>query len=351
MQERPAESPPGLLLVNTGTPEAPEVPAVRRYLREFLLDPRVIDLPGWQRRLLVELIIVPRRAPRSTAAYRAIWTPGGSPLLVHGRALTARLREAVVPGGGFGEVALAMRYGRPSLAEGLAQLIRAGCGDVVLLPLFPQHAEASAGSAIAAARAAAATLCPAPALRVVPAFFDHPEYIAALAEHAREHLAGEEPERLIVSFHGLPLRQLRKQGVRGCLEQGCCEPLTPHNRSCYRAQCTATARLLARSLGLPAERCVLCFQSRMGRARWIGPDTEEVLAQLPRQGVRRAALISPSFVADCVETLEELALRAVQRFTRSGGGALRVIPSLNAVPRWVAALANIAREAGGATRA
>lgn len=333
----------GLLLVNLGTPDAPRPREVRRYLREFLSDPRVLDLPAWRRLLLLELLILPLRSRTSAAAYRKIWTADGSPLRLHGEALVEKLRRRL---GGRAEVELAMRYGAPTIDSALDRLDRAGVARLVVLPLYPQYSSAATGSSIARVLDALASRINIPYPQVVPPFFDHPAYLDARAESLRPLLAEPAPERVLWTFHGLPERQVRRSDPSGrhCLERtDCCAELAPVNRSCYRAQCLATARWLAERLDVPPERRIVAFQSRLGRTPWLRPYTDEVLEREARSGVRRALLV-PSFVADCLETLEELAMRGVETWRAHGGDTLTVAPALNADDRFVEALVRIARE-------
>lgn len=342
-----ASPPIGVLLVNLGTPASPRSGDVRRYLREFLSDPRVIDIHPVLRRLLLELIILPFRPRASARAYRAIWTEGGSPLLVHGRALAAGLREAL----GLGHrTALAMRYGEPSIAEGLSELLEQGCDRIVVFPLYPQAASSSSGSTLEAVYRAAGGVWNVPCLSAVPAFFADEAYLEATAALARSAFEGRGLERLLFSYHGLPERQVRKSDPGGtwCLQSSdCCARLSAENRGCYRAQCHEQARLLARrlDLGLPWE---VCFQSRLGRSPWIRPFTDERLKALAAEGVSRVGIVSGSFVADCLETLEELGIRARADFRAAGGGELVVAPCPNADPGWVAAAAGLVRRASSA---
>ena len=341
--------PVGLLLVNLGTPDAPRTREVRRYLREFLSDPRVLDLPPIRRFLLLELLILPRRARTSAAAYRKIWTAQGSPLLVHGRALAAKLQARL---GAAVRVELAMRYGRPSIAAALDRLERAGASRLVLLSLYPQYSAAATGSSIERVLELAAARWNTPYLQVVPPFYDHPAYLDARADGLRPLLADPEPEQVFMSFHGLPERQIRRsdrsqpddpQGGHCLVRADCCAEIGAVNRYCYRAQCQATARGLAARLGLAPERVTVCFQSRLGRTPWLRPHTDEVLVDAARRGVRDA-LVVPSFVTDCLETLEELGMRAVENWRALGGRTLRVAPALNADDGFVEALRGLATE-------
>ncbi len=344
--------PIGLLLVNLGTPDAPRPREMRRYLREFLSDPRVLDIPAWRRFLLLELLILPFRPRVSAAAYRKIWTADGSPLLVNGRALAAKLQTRL---GDAVQVELAMRYGKPSIASALDRFEQAGVNRLVLFPLYAQYSSAATGSTIARVLQLAARRWNTPYLQVIPPFYDHPAYLDARAASVRPFLAGPEPERLFLSFHGLPERQVRRtdqsraSGAPGapashCLARAdCCAEIGAVNRSCYRAHCMATARELGKRLGVSEERLVVCFQSRLGRTPWLRPSTDEVLAAEARRGVKNAIVV-PSFVADCLETLEELGMRGVETWRANGGESLRVVPALNDDDRFVAAVIAIAAE-------
>ncbi|RIK92977.1 MAG: ferrochelatase, partial [Proteobacteria bacterium] len=329
----------GVLLVNLGSPDAPTPRAVRRYLREFLGDPRVLDIPAVPRWLLLEGAILPFRPRRSAEAYDKVWTSEGSPLLVHGRALRDALRKEL---GDDWVVELAMRYGVPSIDAALDRLAAADCERITVVPLFPQYASASTGSALDAVYAAAAERHNVPPLTVLPSFYDEPGFIRAVAAVARELPEDRWPDHLLISFHGLPERQVRKSDPTGehCFASPhCCDAIGSANRFCYRAQCAATARAVAKALGLGPEHWTLSFQSRLGRTPWIQPYTDEVLPELYQRGVRRLAVVCPSFVADCLETLEEIGLRAHEQWKELGGEDLVLVPCVNAHPVWVEALA------------
>jgi len=332
----------GLLLVNLGTPDAPTPAAVRTYLREFLSDPRVLDLPPLRRFLLLELLILPRRPRVAAAAYRKIWRDAGSPLLVYGRALARKVQDLV---GSRVVVELAMRYGNPSIAAALDAFERAGVARLVVLPLFPQYSAASTGSAIARVLSLAAGRWNTPYVDVVSPFYAHPAYLEARAATVAPHLAAL-PERVFFSFHGLPERQIRKSDTHGgrCLATGDCCVRPDVSPYCYRAQCFASARLLRERLGIPEERVTVCFQSRLGRTPWLRPYTDEVLVAEARRGVRNAAILSPGFVADCLETLEELGMRGVETWRDNGGETLTVVPALNDNELFAQALVRIASD-------
>ncbi|MCX7852429.1 MAG: ferrochelatase [Caldilineales bacterium] len=326
----------GVLLVNTGSPDSPAVADVRRYLDQFLMDGRVLDLPWPLRRAIVSLFILPKRPQRSAAAYRAIWWPEGSPQIVIGRRLAERLqRELATP------VALAMRYGHPSIAAGLRELLRQGVDDLLLVPLFPHYAMSTTGSIVAETQAALARLRPGLSWRVLPPFYADPRYIAALVAGARPYLdAGY--DHLLFSYHGLPERHLRKTDPTGrhCLRVAdCCAQPSPAHATCYRHQVLRTTALFAEAAGVPADHYSVAFQSRLGRDRWLQPATADELVRLARRGVRRLLVICPAFVADCLETLEEIGMNGRETFLAAGGEQFTLIPALNDHPDWVKALA------------
>ncbi|MEM7157319.1 MAG: ferrochelatase [Myxococcota bacterium] len=330
----------GLLLLNLGTPDAPRAPEVRRYLRQFLSDPRVIDINPVARWLLLNLIILPIRPAKSAAAYQKVWSDEGSPLLVHGKAL----RDAVAERLDDTPVVLAMRYGNPSIAHGLDQLREQGCDELVVLPLFPQYASSSTGSAIEAVYRDVAERWNTPFIRVVPPFYEDVGFIDAFAQIGRPVLDELDPQHVLMSFHGLPERHMIKSDDSGrhCLaSDGCCDAVGPDNRNCYRAQCFATARALAAQLELSDADYSVTFQSRLGRTPWIKPYTDEVLIELANKGVERLAVYCPAFVADCLETLEEIGMRADEDFRAAGGKRLVLVPSLNSHPAWADAVVQL----------
>jgi ferrochelatase len=335
----------GLLLVNLGTPDAPETGAVRRYLREFLSDPRVVDIHPVGRWFLLNFIILPFRSPKSAHAYRTIWTQEGSPLMVHSRALTAAVAQRLA---GEYEVELAMRYGNPSLPDAVARLRQRGVTDFTVMPLYPQEAPSSSGSSLARTYEVLSEPWDVPNMRAVPAFHDHPAFLGAFVEVARPAISELRADHVLFSFHGVPERHVRKSDPSGkhCLASGgCCDVLTDANRHCYRAQCFATARALARGLGLASEGWSVSFQSRLGRTPWVQPYTDVVLPELAARGVKRLAVMCPAFVADCLETVEEVAIRGREQFLASGGEAFTLVPSLNSHPAWVDGVVRLVREA------
>lgn len=322
----------GILLANLGTPDAPTPTALRRYLKEFLWDRRVVDLPRPLWWLILNGIILNTRPKRSARLYERVWTPEGSPLLAISRrqaeALRAELacRLAAAPPA----VALGMRYGQPSIASGLEELARQGCARVLVLPLYPQYSGATVGSTFDAVAQFYATQRAMPALRLISHYHAEPGYIAALAASIRELWQAEgKPDRLLFSFHGLPKRYA---------EEG--DP--------YPGQCHETARLTAAALGLAQGEWMVCFQSRFGREEWLQPYTDKTLAALPGQSVRRVDVICPGFAADCLETLEEIAMTNRELFMEAGGERYRYLPALNAREDHMCFLADLAaRELAG----
>ena len=330
----------GLLLVNLGTPDSPETKEVRRYLRQFLSDPRVIDINAFSRWLLLHLIILPFRPKKSAHAYRLIWTERGSPLLFHSQDLVRAVAERL---GSDYKVALGMRYGNPSIASALSEF--AGAERIVALPLDPQFSASATQSSVEEIERAAKALGIGPP-KILPAFFDDPRFIAAFAARGQE--AARTSDYVLFSFHGVPERHIRRDDPSGlhCLASpDCCDRLGDANRSCYRAQCYATARAIATTLALVDGKWSVAFQSRLGRTRWIEPYTDRTLVELATRGVKKIAVFCPAFVADCLETLEEIGLRGRDAFLAAGGESLTLVPSLNAEPAWADAVAELARRA------
>lgn len=315
-----------ILLVNLGTPDAATAPAVRRYLREFLWDPRVVEIPRAVWWLVLHAFILPFRPKRSAAKYAMVWTPEGSPLKVFTERQAKLLRGLLGHRGRPATVEYAMRYGSPAVGDVLDRLVAAGCDRVLVLPLYPQYSAATTASTIDAVGAWAAKRRDLPELRFVKDYHDDPVYIDALAARVRHgwNGAGREADvHLVLSFHGIPSRSIRLG-----------DP--------YAAQCERTARLLAARLGLADDRWTCSFQSRFGRAEWLKPYTAEVLADLARRKVGRVAVFCPGFPADCLETLEEIGIEGKQAFLAAGGAHYASIPCLNDDPAWIAALADLA---------
>lgn len=317
----------GVLLVNLGTPDAPTRGALRRYLREFLSDPRVVEIPRLVWLPLLHGIILNTRPAASAAKYRSIWTEAGSPLLAIGKQQQAALQQELTRRfRGKIAVELAMRYGQPSIPVGLRALQAAGVRRLLVLPLYPQYAAATTASTFDQVFAELRTWRWLPELRLVNQYHDHPSYIAALAANVRQHWA-QQPrgQMLVMSFHGIPKRNL----LLG-------DP--------YHCACHKTARLLAEALGLPADAYHVTFQSRFGKAEWLKPYTDQTLAQLPQAGVTAVDVICPGFAADCLETLEEIQEENRDVFLQAGGQAYHYIPAMNAQPAHIQALADIVQQ-------
>lgn len=317
----------GILLVNLGTPTAPTAGALRPYLKEFLSDPRVVEIPRLLWWPILHGIILPLRPGASARKYASIWTQDGSPLMVsterQARQLASRLTEA---GHDHIDVDFAMRYGRPSIAERLRAMRARGCMRILVVPLYPQYSASTTATVIDAVGRSLAKMRNQPEIRFVRDFHDDSGYIAALAAGVREHWARHgEPDRLIMSFHGVPRRSV---------ELG--DP--------YYHECQASGRLLAAALGLPPERAVVTFQSRFGKAEWLQPYTQPTLEALAAQGVSRVNVICPGFIADCLETLEEIAMECRDAFLHHGGRDFHYIPCLNERPEWIETLARLATD-------
>jgi ferrochelatase len=314
----------GILLGQLGTPAAPTAPAVRRYLRQFLGDPRVLEMNALGRWLLLNLIVLPRRPPRSAELYRRIWTAEGSPLLINTRAQAEGVSRALGPGV---RVEIGMRYGNPSLGSAIGRMASEGIDRLLLFPLYPQYSAPTTASTLDETFRALAGLRAVPALRVVPPFYAHPAYVDSVAQVAREFVAGLawRPDKVLLSFHGVPRRYV---------ESG--DP--------YRSHCEESARRIASALGLASGEWVLTFQSRFGREEWLRPYTDETLKALGRSGVRRLAVLCPGFISDCLETIDEIGSLGLEQFRSTGGEELALVPCLNAHPAWIAGMAHLARE-------
>lgn len=319
----------GILLINLGTPDHCDPPSVRRYLKEFLSDPRVIDLPYSLRWLLLHAVILPFRPKKTAEAYQQIWSEG-SPLLKHSEALRDALRKKL------GEqycVALGMRYGNPSIASALEEL--KDCERLIILPLFPQYSSAATGSALEKTLSLLSQHWNIPEIITVSDFYEDAGFIQAYADVIRDAIAGKKIDLVLFSYHGLPERHIKKSGcVKSCVNEAC-PKIDSENRFCYRAQCYATSHALAKSLGLAPEQYAVSFQSRLGRTPWIKPYTDELLVRLIQKGIRHIAVACPSFVADCLETLEEIGIRGKEQWKQLGGETFVLVPCLNGDAGWV----------------
>jgi ferrochelatase len=333
----------GVLLVNLGTPDAPTTAPVRRYLREFLGDPRVLTLPAPLRWLLLNLIILPTRPRKSAAAYRAIWTEAGSPLLFHSENLT---REVAKRLGDDYSVRLGMRYGKPSIPAAIAELKAEGAERIVVLPLFPQYTSAVTASVSAEVFDSLAAESDIPPVEILGAFYDDPDFISSWGAAAGPGLAEFGADHVLFSFHGLPANQVRASDPQAghCLASPeCCANPGASLSRCYRAQCFATANALVEELGLDTAQTTTSFQSRLGNTPWIEPYTDQILGELHARGVRRLAVLCPAFVADCLETLEEVGIRLRADWLELGGEELWLAPCPNSDARFAEAVAGWVR--------
>lgn len=332
-----------LLLVNLGSPKSTSVADVRSYLNQFLMDPYVIDLPWPVRRLLVSLILI-KRPEQSAHAYASIWWDEGSPLVV----LSRRLQQQMTAQWTQGPVELAMRYGEPSLETVLTRLAAQGIQKITLAPLYPQFADSTVTTVIEEAKRVVRDKQLNVQFSILQPFYDQPEYLDALAASVRAYVE-QDYDHLLLSFHGLPERHLTKLDPTGqhCFKDAdCCKNASPEVlATCYRAQCFSVTRDVAERLGLPEGKWSVAFQSRLGRAKWIEPYTEARLEALAQQGVKKLLVMCPAFVADCIETLEEIGDRGREQFREAGGEELVLVPCLNDEPQWAAALNTLCERA------
>lgn len=327
-----------VLLVNLGSPDSTAVPDVRRYLREFLGDERVLDLPAPLRWLLLEGIILRTRPKKSAHAYEQIWTKDGSPLILTSQSVQRKLAAALGPAT---PVYLAMRYGRPSIASVLARIAADGVDDVLLIPQYPHYAMSSWETVVVKVYAEAARQAPRLRVACVPPFYAADDYIAALHAVSAPYLA-QPHDFVLFSYHGIPVRHLRKADssrAHCTIVPDCCTTCSPIHSTCYKAQCLATTRALAARAGLPADRHAVSFQSRLAGEPWLSPYTDHELARLAREGRRRLLVLCPAFVADCLETIEEISGEGKETFLAAGGESFTQIPCLNDHPAYVDFLA------------
>lgn len=324
----------GVLLVNLGTPDSTSVPHVRKYLREFLMDKRVIDIPFLKRWMLINFIISPLRAPKSAKEYERLFDKKGSPLKYYGFELRDKLRNLME---GSYQIELAMRYQSPSIAEGLNALRH--CASIHIIPLFPQYASASTGSVQDKVMEIVKDWQIIPDIKFTSQFFEEELFLETIADNAKQLMAKTGYDHFLFSYHGIPERQITKGDVGNTCQFGsCCDSLTDKNRYCYRAQCYATTRLLAQKLDLKENEYSVSFQSRLGKTPWIKPYTDVVLEDLAKEGKKKVLAFSPSFIADCLETTVEVGETYQEDFIKAGGEQWDLVPSLNAEEKWVACL-------------
>lgn len=330
-----------ILLANLGSPDNTEVASVRRYLNQFLMDPYVIQLPWFLRRLIVSLFVLPTRPKASAHAYQSVWMNEGSPLIV----LSQRLRDALqskldIP------VAMAMRYGNPSIEQQILELnAQNDINEILMIPMYPHYADSTITTSVEQARQVIKKHNLDLKLSVFEPFYDKPDYIQALVASAQPYL--DQPyDHLIFSYHGLPESHITKLDPSGshCLKRdNCCQTVHPVHKTCYRHQVMATTQAFAQLANLDPAKYSVAFQSRLGRAKWLGPNTEDTIKQLAQNGAKNILVICPAFVTDCLETLEEIAIRGQEIFSEAGGDSLSLIPCLNDQSQWVDVLADWCR--------
>lgn len=329
-----------VLLVNLGSPDSTEEKDVRRYLREFLSDDRVIDTPKPIQQFVLNCFILPKRPKRSAEAYAKVWTPEGSPLVVTSKRVRALLQAEVEP-----TVELAMRYGSPSIADAIARIKSQGARNLFLVPLYPHYAMSSYETVVVRVMEEIAAQCPGLSVTTLQPFFNEPDYVAALYENAKPYL-DRGYDHLLFSYHGIPRRHLTKADSSKAHCQvvpDCCHVCSPVQSTCYRAQVVATTEAFVRRAGVSKDKYSISFQSRLGREPWLMPYTDKVLPELARDGKKRLLVMTPAFVSDCLETLEEIAMEGKHAFIEAGGESFTMIPCLNEHPSWVRFLADKTR--------
>jgi ferrochelatase len=324
----------GVLLVNLGTPGSPSVRDVRSYLSQFLNDRRVIDIPWLWRKILVNLIIVPFRAPKSAKIYKKLWTANGSPLLYYSLQVKDLLQEEL---GTSYEVHLAMRYKNPSIPDVLEEMRKKNFARLIVLPLFPQYASASTGSALDEVMRVIRKWWVIPEIKFISQYYDHPVFIKAILERARLYNISEF-DHVLFSYHGLPERQVDKVYDEGlCAGHNCENEITEENKYCYKATCYATTRLIAERLNIPKDQYTVCFQSRLNK-KWLKPFSDEVVEACAKKGMKKILVFSPAFTADCLETIIEIGEEYQEIFKAHGGQKVQLVESLNDHPVWIQCL-------------
>lgn len=330
-----------ILLINLGTPDSPSVKDVRKYLTQFLNDPRVIDLSWIKRKILVNGIIVPLRAPKSAKEYARLWklNNGTSPLMEHGINLKNKLQKLYPENV---TVELAMRYGSPSIPDVLAKMQKENYDSIVVVPLYPHYASSSTGTVVEEVMNVISKWWTIPDIKIVGQFYDHPAFIKAFVEVAKKYNPANY-DHILFSYHGLPERHVDKVyfDSKPCADHNCEHEITKENKFCYKAACYETTRLLAKEMGVSIDKCSTSFQSRLGRDPWIKPYTDHVLEDLAKKGYKNLLVFSPAFVADCLETLIEIGHEYKEQYMEHGGENLQLAESLNSNDVWVNALKEI----------
>ena len=326
-----------VLILNLGSPNSTSVPDVRNYLKEFLLDERVLDSGPLVRNLVVRGLILPTRPKKSAAAYEKIWTEEGSPLVVMSKNVQKKVQEKIeIP------VELAMRYGSPSIPDAISRLKAQGIEDLFIMPLYPHYAMSSYETVLVRVQEEIMEQAPSMTWQVLQPFYKDEDYINAMAENARPYIT-DDLDKILFSFHSIPERHLGKadSSKAHCLiTPDCCNVSHPAQSTCYRHQCFETIKALTKKLSLPLGKHHISFQSRLGREPWLRPYTDHVLQAFPKQGIKRLAVMCPAFVTDCLETLEEIEMEGREEFLAAGGEFFTMIPCLNEHPAWISLLAN-----------
>ena len=326
----------GLLLINLGSPETPEIKDVRKYLDEFLMDERVIDIPYWKRFLLIKGIILNTRPKKSAKAYKKIWTKEGSPLIVFSEKFKEKVAQEIdIP------VALGMRYGSMSIKRAIQELKNQGVDSILSIPLYPHHAMSSTETVVVKVKEVIKNYFSNMHLDVLPAFYNDVDYINAMVKNIKNNLNGFDYDHILFSYHGLPEHHIIKTDPTNShckIDGSCCNKPSIAHKTCYRHQCFETTKLIAKELGLKEDAYSNSFQSRMLKDPWLKPYTDFELVKLPKQGVKKLAVITPAFVADCLETLEEIAMEGKNDFLNAGGVEFKHIPCMNDSEEWVDAL-------------
>lgn len=327
----------GVLLVNLGSPDSPEPKDVKTYLGEFLMDERVIDVPLWARTLIVKGIILNTRPKASAAAYKKIWWEEGSPLIV----ISERLKKKIQKQVDF-PVALAMRYGSMTIKKGLQELVDKGVDEVFLIPLYPQFAMATTETILVLAEQIRKANFPEIQITNLPAFYNNPDYIDVLSNSMSNHLKGKKYDHILFSYHGVPERHIRKRDITKShckIDASCCKTPSKAHEFCYRHQCLEVTRLVAEKLNLQEGTFSTSFQSRLGFDPWLQPYTDRTIERLGKEGIKNLAIVTPAFVSDCLETLEEIAMEGEEIFHEMGGNNFTTVPCLNDGDEWVKLLA------------
>ena len=324
----------GVLLVNLGTPDSPSTSDVRRYLSEFLNDPRVIDIPWLLRKMLVNLIIVPFRAPKSAKIYQKLWTKDGSPLLIHGNAVKEKLQESL---GNDYDVYLGMRYQNPGLDAVLGVMQKMNYDKIIVVPLFAQYASSSTGSALEKVMQLISRWYVIPEVKFISQYYNNPSFINAFVARGKQYDLNAY-DHILFSYHGLPVRQVDKvYGNSLCSDHNCEDHVDDENKFCYKATCYETTRLIARQLGIPEGKYSVAFQSRLDK-KWLEPFSDKVVAQKAKEGAKKLLVFSPAFVADCLETTIEIGEEYDEIFKEHGGEKVQLVESLNDHPLWISTL-------------